>query len=59
MSDSPNKNAVSTAFAIGGGLMLGLGVGFFLLTINPLFFVGSLIAGIGLGLLLGAYLARK
>lgn len=43
-------------WAIGGGLLLGLGVGFFFLYASALFFVGSLIAGLGNGLILAAIL---
>lgn len=43
---------------IGGCTMLGLGVGFFLLQYSALYFVGALMCGIGLGLLI-AYKFRK
>ncbi len=36
---------------MGGGVMLGLGVGFFFLP-NAMAFVGCLLAGIGLGLII-------
>lgn len=39
-----------SSWAIGGGLMIGLGVGFFLLP-DALAFVGSIIFGIGVGLI--------
>ena len=41
-------------WAVGGGLMLGLGVGFFFLPGAPLAFVGCLLGGIGLGLMVAA-----
>jgi hypothetical protein len=45
-------------WAVGGGVLIGLGVGFFFLP-NALAFVGSLLAGIGLGLITTAILSRK
>lgn len=45
--------------AIGGGVLLGLGVGFFLLPMSPLFFLGSILAGLGLGLIITSIIARK
>lgn len=47
-----------SAWAIGGGVLIGLGVGFFVLHLSALFFVGSIIGGIGLGLLAGAIISR-
>jgi len=48
------------SWAIGGGVMLGLGVGFIILPIyGGLAFVGSLIGGVGLGLILSAMISRK
>lgn len=45
------KEEDKSTWAIGGGLLLGLGVGFFLLQASALAFVGSIIAGLGLGLM--------
>jgi hypothetical protein len=47
-----------TAWAIGGGFLLGLGVGFFFLQQSALYLVGSLIAGLGVGLLAAAILSK-
>lgn len=47
------------SYAIGGGTMIGLGVGFFFLRESPLYFVGCLLLGIGLGLMVAAILSRK
>ena len=47
-----------SAWAVGGGTLLGLGVGFFFLQESVLAFVGSLLAGIGIGLLLAAIISR-
>ncbi len=48
MANSKDKST----WAIGGGLLLGLGIGFFFLKANPLAFVGSLLAGLGLGIVI-------
>ena len=45
-------------WAIGGGLLFGLGVGFFFLP-NALAFVGSLIGGLGLGLVITSIISKK
>lgn len=57
MSDVINKSD-KTTWAIGGGVLLGLGVGFLFLHQSALYFVGSLIAGLGVGLLAAAILAN-
>lgn len=57
MSDENNKLDKST-WAIGGGALMGLGVGFFFLYQSALYFIGSLIAGLGLGLLVTAILSK-
>ena len=56
MGDANEKNDKST-WAIGGGLLLGLGVGFFFLKASALAFVGSMIAGLGLGLMVTSILS--
>ena len=50
MEQTGNKEDKST-WAIGGGLLLGIGVGFFFLSTSIFAFVGSILAGLGLGLL--------
>jgi len=47
-----------STWAIGGGLLLGLGVGFFFLKESALAFVGSILIGLGLGLMVTAILSR-
>ncbi len=47
------------SLAIGGGVMLGIGAGFFFLTINALWFVGCIMIGIGLGLLISAFIPAR
>ena len=55
--DRTNKQDKST-WAIGGGLLAGLGVGFFFVKENPLAFVGSLLVGLGLGLVITSLISR-
>ncbi len=45
-------------WAIGGSIMIGIGVGFFFLLTNPMFFVACIMIGIGVGLVLEAFLGR-
>jgi hypothetical protein len=47
----PNRDDDKGTRAIGGGVLMGIGVGFFFLHQSPLFFVGSILAGLGFGLL--------
>jgi hypothetical protein len=54
---NPSDYIDRSTWAIGGGVLLGLGVGFFLLRESVLAFVGSLLAGIGLGLLVTSILS--
>ena len=44
--------------AIGGGTMIGLGVGFIFLEASPLYFVASIMLGIGIGLFIASYISR-
>lgn len=57
MSDEGNKLNKDT-WAIGGGVLLGLGVGFFFLQQSVFYFIGSLIAGLGVGLFTTAILSK-
>ena len=50
MGAMKNDDDKST-WAIGGGVLLGTGVGFFFLQQSALAFVGSVLAGLGLGLI--------
>jgi hypothetical protein len=56
MSD---KEEDKSTWAIGGGLLLGLGVGFFFLQQSALAFVGSMIGGLGLGLMVTSILSSR
>ena len=47
-----------SSWAIGGGLLIGLGVGFFFLQVSALAFVGSILGGLGLGLLIASLISR-
>jgi hypothetical protein len=46
-----NKSEDRSTWAIGGGVLIGLGTGFFFLQQSALIFVGCLILGLGLGLM--------
>jgi Na+/melibiose symporter-like transporter len=48
-----------STWAIGGGVLVGIGVGFFFLQTSALAFVGSILAGLGLGLVVTAILSSK
>ena len=48
-----------SSWAVGGGVILGLGVGFFFLRTDALWFVGSMMIGLGLGLLIAALISGK
>jgi hypothetical protein len=51
------KKEDKSSWAIGGGVLLGIGVGFFLLP-NALAFVGSILAGLGLGLIVTSIISK-
>lgn len=48
-----------STWAIGGGTLLGLGIGFFFLRENALAFIGSLLGGVGVGLIITSIISRK
>lgn len=50
--DDNNKGNDKSTWAIGGGVLLGVGVGFFFLQESALAFVGSILLGLGLGLMI-------
>lgn len=50
--DDSNKGNDKSTWAIGGGVLLGVGVGFFFLQESALAFVGSILLGLGLGLMI-------
>jgi len=54
-----NKKDDKSSWAVGGGVLLGIGVGFFFLRVNVMAFIGSIMAGLGLGLILTSLISRK
>jgi hypothetical protein len=56
MSD---KKEDRSTWAIGGGVIIGLGVGFFFLPQSPLYFVGSIMLGLGLGIVVSSIISRN
>ena len=58
MTDS-NRNEDRSTWAIGGGVLIGLGAGFFFLQQSVLIFVGCLILGLGLGLMVTTILSAR
>ena len=54
-----DKMSDTSSWAIGGGLMLGVGAGFFFFHISIFFFIGSILGGLGLGLLVAALISKK
>ena len=49
--DNTKKKDDKSTWATGGGVLLGIGVGFFFLQESALAFVGSILVGMGLGLM--------
>ena len=54
-----NEKQDKSTWAIGGGVIIGLGIGFFFLPQSPLYFVGSMLAGLGFGIVASSILSRK
>jgi hypothetical protein len=54
-----DKKDDRSTWAIGGGVLVGIGVGFFFLQTSALAFVGSILAGLGLGLVVTAIISSK
>jgi len=52
-----NKTNDKSTWAIGGGIIIGIGVGFFFIQESPLAFVGSMLVGLGLGLVITALIS--
>ena len=55
--DKIKKEDDKSTWAIGGGLLMGLGVGFFFLKASALAFVGCILSGLGLGLVITALIS--
>ena len=56
--NNPNKKDDKSTWAIGGGLLIGMGIGFFFIKENPLAFVACLLIGLGLGLVITTLISR-
>ena len=54
-----DKKDDRSTWAIGGGVLLGTGIGFFFLQTSALAFVGSILAGLGLGLVITAIISNR
>ncbi len=54
-----DKKDDKSTWAIGGGVLVGIGVGLFFLQTSALAFVGSILAGLGLGLVVTAIISRR
>jgi hypothetical protein len=54
-----DKKDDKSTWAIGGGVLLGIGVGFFFLQASALAFVGSILAGLGIGLVITAIISSR
>ena len=57
--DKNDKKRDKSTWAIGGTTLIGVGVGFILLKESPLFFVASILMGIGLGLVITSLISRE
>jgi hypothetical protein len=57
--ETPAKGLDKSSWAVGGGVMLGLGAGFFFLAESVFAFVGCLLGGIGLGLMVAALASSR
>ena len=54
-----DKKDDKSTWAIGGGVLVGIGVGLFFLKTSALAFVGSILAGLGVGLVVTAIISSK
>ncbi len=54
-----NKKYDKSSWAIGGTTLIGIGVGFIFLQTSVLFFVASILIGIGLGLVIAPIISSK
>ena len=53
-----NRKFNKDSWAVGGGVLSGLGIGFFFLPQSALYFTGCIITGLGLGLIITALLSK-
>jgi hypothetical protein len=54
-----DKKDDKSTWAIGGGVLIGTGVGLFFLQTSALMFVGSILSGLGLGLVVTAIISGR
>ncbi|MGB5718192.1 MAG: hypothetical protein WBN81_14010 [Gammaproteobacteria bacterium] len=54
-----DKKDDKSTWAIGGGTLIGIGAGFFFLQESPLAFVGSILLGLGFGLIITSIISSK
>ena len=57
--DKPNKEEDKSTWAIGGGVLIGVGAGIFYIKTYPLGMVAFILIGIGLGLIITSIISRK
>jgi len=57
--DKPNKKEDKSTWAIGGGVLIGVGVGIFYIRTYPLGIVAFTLIGIGVGLIITSIISRK
>jgi hypothetical protein len=57
--DKEDRKRDKSTWAIGGTTLIGIGVGFIFLKVSPLFFVASILIGIGLGLVITSLISRE
>jgi len=56
--EKSHMHSDKSTWAIGGGVLIGVGAGFFFLKESPLAFVGCILLGIGLGLMVTSIISR-
>ncbi|MEJ1224025.1 hypothetical protein [Sediminicola sp. 1XM1-17] len=59
MNTMTNKKDNKSSWAIGGGLLIGMGIGLFYLERSPLLFAGCMFIGLGVGLVVTGILSKK
>ena len=57
--DKTNKKEDKSTWAIGGGVLIGVGAGIFYIKTYPLGIVAFTLIGIGLGLIIASIISRK
>ena len=57
--EKANKKEDRSSWAIGGGVLMGIGAGFFFLKESPLAFVACILLGIGLGLMIASLVPKE